>query len=129
MLSYALRIGLLLAFAAPAFANDCLPISEAQLHVGKMKCITGKVLKVTSADSGTHFLNFCGDYRVCPFQVVVFRSDLKHVGDVRQLEGRVIQIHGEIKNYDGHAEIILKETRQLRGEAAKIPPLAKKYDV
>ena len=97
MLSYALRIGLLLAFAAPAFANDCLPISEAQLHVGKMKCITGKVLKVTSADSGTHFLNFCDDYRVCPFQVVVFRSDLKHVGDVRSSKGASFRFTARLK--------------------------------
>src|SRR5207244_12846573 len=34
-----------------------------------------------------------------------------------------------IKEYDGHPEIILKDPRQLRGEAARIPPLPKKFDV
>jgi hypothetical protein len=114
---------------APAFGNDCLPISQARDNIGKMKCITGKVIKVTRLASGTHFLNFCEDYRVCPFQVVVFRGDLKHVGDVRQLEGRIIEIHGDIKDYDGRPEIILKDARQLKGDAARIPPLPKGYDV
>ena len=65
---------------APAFGGDCLPITQARDNIGKTKCITGKVIKVTRLASGTHFLNFCEDYRVCPFQVVVFRGDLKHVG-------------------------------------------------
>jgi hypothetical protein len=60
---------------------------------------------------------------------VVFRGDLKHVGDVRQLQGRVIQVRGDIKAYDGRPEIILKSVSQLQGNAARIPPLPKTYDV
>jgi hypothetical protein len=60
---------------------------------------------------------------------VVFRGDLKHVGDVRLLEGRVVEIQGDIKEYDGRPEIILRDARQLRGEAARIPPLPKDFDV
>jgi rRNA processing protein Gar1 len=120
---------MLVASTMPALAGDCIPIDQARQHIGKDKCVIGRVVKVTRIASGTHFLNFCQDYRVCPFQVVVFRRDLKHVGDVRQLEGRTIEIHGDIKDYDGRPEIILKEARQLRGEAAHIPPLPKNYDV
>jgi hypothetical protein len=122
-------ITILLTLTSIAFGDDCLPITQAREHIGKTKCITGKVIKVTRLASGTHFLNFCEDYRVCPFQVVVFRGDLKHVGDVRQLEGRIIEIHGDIKDYDGRPEIILKDARQLKGDAARIPPLPKGYDV
>jgi len=64
-----------------------------------------------------------------PFTVAVFASDLKQVGDVRRLEGRQIEIDGEIKSYDGRAEIILSRSSQLRGDAAHIPPLPKDYDV
>jgi hypothetical protein len=117
---------LLLASLAPA---ECIPFTDAPRHIGAAKCVTGKVAKVRRLESGTTFLNFCEDYRTCPFQVVVFRGDLRHVGDVRQLEGRVVEIHGDIKEYDGHAEIILREARQLRGEAARIPPLPKGFDV
>ena len=58
-----------------------------------------------------------------------FPSDLKQIGDVRQLEGRQIEIDGEIKSYDGRAEIILSRPSQSRGDAAHIPPLPKDYDV
>src|SRR5690348_726264 len=112
-------------FARASFASGCIPFTDAIHRIGKITCVTGKVLKVTRLNSGTQFLNFCDDYRTCSFQVVVFRGDLKHVGDIRQLQGRTVEIEGEIRMYDGRPEIILRETRQLRGEAARIPPLPK----
>lgn len=118
---------LLLLLAAPA-AADCLPIEEAPNKVGEVTCVTGLVKQVKETESGTWFLNFCDDYRQCPFSVVVFAKDLKHVGDVRTLEGKTIEIHGRIQNYQGRAEIILREARQLRGESASIPPLPAGYD-
>ena len=68
-------------------------------------------------------------FRLCPFTVVIFAGNLKNVGDVRQLQGRMIEIHGQVKEYDGRAEIILEEYRQLSGPGARIPPLPKNYDV
>jgi DNA/RNA endonuclease YhcR with UshA esterase domain len=109
--------------------SDCLPLAEARKHVGEIKCITGKVIRVKQGSRGVHFLDFCDDYRLCPFTVVIFPSDLKSVGDVRQLQGRMIEIHGKVKEYDGRAEIVLEEYRQLSGAGARIPPLPKNYDV
>ncbi len=108
---------------------ECVPYHEAGQYIGETRCVSGKVLRVESGEKGVTYLNFCEDYRTCPFSVVVFAGDLKHVGDVRQLEGRVIEIHGPVKDYDGRAEIILSEARQLKGEFAKIPPLPRNYDV
>src|SRR4029077_7683881 len=65
------------------------------------------------------------DFPLCPFTVVVFPSDLKSVGDVRQLQGRMVEIHGQLKEYDGRAEIVLEEYRQLGGAGTRIPPLPK----
>jgi hypothetical protein len=36
--------------------------------------------------------------------VVVFPSNLRHVGDVRQLQGKVVEIHGPVKLYDGRGD-------------------------
>lgn len=108
---------------------DCLPIAQARKHVGEIKCVTGMVVRVKQGSRGVHFLDFCEDFRLCPFTVVIFPGDLKSVGDVRQLEGRMIEIHGKVKEYDGRAEIILEEYRQLSGAGARIPPLPKNYDV
>jgi hypothetical protein len=109
--------------------SDCLPVEEAKNHVGEIKCVTGKVVRVKQGTRGVHFLDFCDDFRLCPFTVVIFPGDLKNVGDVRQLQGRLIEIHGQVKEYDGRAEIILEEYRQLSGSTARIPPLPKNYDV
>jgi hypothetical protein len=91
--------------------------------------VSGKVLHVKTGTAGVTYLDFCEDFRLCPFTVVVFARNLKDVGDVRQLAGKDVEIHGMIKQYDGRAEIILEQVKQLRGEAARIPPLPKGYDV
>lgn len=124
-----LRLALLL-MAIPVFAAaECIPYTEAPKKIGETTCVTGKVVKVAhSARSGTHFLNFCDDYKNCPFSVVIFSRNLPDVGDVRWLEGKTIEIHGKIKEYKGQAEIVLSDVRQLTGEAAKLPPLPKQYD-
>jgi hypothetical protein len=115
--------------APPSFAAPCVSFTEAEKHIGATRCITGTVLHVMKGNGGVHFFDFCENYRVCPFTVVVFPRDLKQIGDVRGLEGRQIEIEGEVKSYDGRAEIILRRLSQLRGDAARIPPLPKEYDV
>jgi hypothetical protein len=115
--------------ATPCFPSDCLAIGEASQHVGENKCVVGKVTKVKVASKGVHILGFCSEAVACPFSVVVFPHDLKDVGDVRRLEGRVIEIHGPVKLYEGHAEIILNRIGQLTGGSTLIPPLPKNYDV
>jgi hypothetical protein len=124
-----LRLLLQFALLTGTLSAACLPYTEAPDHIGDTLCVAGKVVKVSQSPSGTWFLNFCEDYRQCPFSVVVFASNLRDVGDVRQLEGKDIEIHGKVKQYNGRAEIVLSRLRQLRGEAANIPPAPKEYDV
>jgi hypothetical protein len=40
-----------------------------------------------------------------------------------------VEVHGDVQGYNGRAEIVVSESRQLRGQAANIPPMPKKYDV
>jgi hypothetical protein len=118
-----------MAISASSSSAICLPIHEAQNHIGETRCIAGKVLKVSQGDKGVHFLDFCENHDTCPFTIVVFASDLRYVGDVRQLAGKTVEIHGPVKLYDNRAEIILNDQRQLKGEGTKIPPMPKTYDV
>lgn len=107
----------------------CIPFSDAQKHIGETRCVSGVVHAVKEGTKGVTYLDFCEDYRLCPFTVVVFPGDLKHVGDVRELKGKTVEVHGEIRPYDDRAEIILREYQQLTGAAAKIPRLPKNFDV
>jgi len=123
------RLILLFVLALPCFAS-CFPIEQAHEHIGETQCITGKVLRVKRGSRGATFFDFCEDFRVCPFTVVVFPGHLKDIGDVRSLQNRVVEIHGPLREYDGRAEIVLEELRQLGGGAAAlIPKLPKDYDV
>jgi hypothetical protein len=122
-----LLVGLLLP--PSLIYTECIPFDQARQHVGEARCITGRVVRIEQGMKGVHYLDFCEDYRLCPFTAVIFSSDLKSVGDVRQLQGRVVEIHGPVKEYDGRAEIVLQEARQLGGAGASIPPLPKNYDV
>jgi DNA/RNA endonuclease YhcR with UshA esterase domain len=128
-------IGTVLAMSALSSArntssHDCVSFTEASKHVGTSACVSGTVLAVEDGRKGAKILNFCKDPKACPFTVVVFPGDLKKMGDVRQLEGRQIEIKGTIQDYDGRAEIILRRSQQL-GEGAFLlfPTVPTDYDV
>ena len=123
------RLASFFLYSCSLMSGACAPFSEALAHIGETRCITGQVVRVQRGVRGVHYLDFCEDYRVCPFTAVVFPRDLKNVGDVRRLEGKLIEIHGPVKGYDGRAEIILTEARQIKGENINLPPLPKNYDV
>jgi hypothetical protein len=120
---------LTLLFPALLAASDCIPIAEARKHIGEDQCVTGKVVRVKHAGRGVTLFDFCQDSMVCPFTVVVFPHDLKRIGNVSQLQNQVIEVRGPLKEYDGRAEIVLQQLRQLGGEGRLIPPLPKNYDV
>lgn len=119
----------ILLAAPPAMAADCIPFSEARNHVGETKCVRGTVVQVQEGSKGVTYLDYCANYILCPFTVVVFPSDLRQVGDVRQLQGHELEIKGTIREYDGRAEIILHRPQQLGKNASLLPPLPKEYDV
>jgi len=122
-------LAVVLTSSALSFA-ECIPITEARTHIGETQCITGTVYRVKSGAHGVTFFDFCQDFRVCPFTVVIFPGHLKDIGDVRQLKNQVVEIHGDLKEYDGRAEIVLEQLRQLGGGAAAlVPRLPKNYDV
>jgi hypothetical protein len=123
-------VPLLLTILLPASSagRDCISITEARQHIGEDQCVTGKVVGVKHHRDVTR-IDFCQDSMVCPFTVVVFPHDLKHIGNVSQLQNQVIEVHGPVKEYDGRAEIVLQQLRQLGGEGLRIPPLPKNYDV
>jgi len=120
---------LLLPFFVSPAASDCIPPDQAEKKVGATTCVTGKVVKISEGNRGVQFIDFCPDHRSCPFSAVIFADKLRDVGDIRMLPGKTIEVHGRIKLYDGHAEIIVNEASQLRGEGTNLPPVPKAYDV
>jgi DNA/RNA endonuclease YhcR with UshA esterase domain len=89
-------------------------IRNAGPLVGKGACVSGLVVRVYSARTGNTFLDFCQDYRTCPFTSVVFAADKNKFGDLELLQGRRVEIRGDVTNYQGRAEIIIHDPQQVR---------------
>ena len=119
-----------LALLLPGVSSaGCIPFAQAKKHIGETQCVSGKVLRIDAGSQGNHYLRFCEDAASCSFSVVVFSDDLKNVGDVGQLAGKAIEIRGEVKDYDGSAEIVLQKAAQLKGDPLRMNPLPQAFDV
>jgi hypothetical protein len=129
--NHRLRLATVVVFvlATTISSADCIPFTDAPKHLGESRCVKGKVVNIGESRGGSLYLNFCEDYKKCAFAVVIFPSNLKDVGDVRQLQNKDIEIHGKITQWRGRTEMVLRDSRQLKGDAAKIPPVPHDYDV
>jgi hypothetical protein len=102
---------------APAESSPppCADIRNAGPMVGKNGCVAGLVLRVYTARTGNTFLDFCQDYRTCPFTSVIFSADKGKFGNLESLQGKRVEIRGNVVTYQGHAEIIVHDPQQVRG--------------
>ncbi len=94
--------------------GGCVDFHDAGSHTGATTCISGRVLRVFISRAGNCFLDFCSDYRNCPFTSVIFSSDRKKFGDLTTLGGRQVEIQGPITVYQGRAEIVIHDPQQIR---------------
>jgi hypothetical protein len=101
------------AKAADSVSIGTIPFTKAKDHVGDWASVTGTVVRVYTSNTNTTFINFCEDYKTCPFSAVVFSSDAKKFGDLTHLVGKQVTLSGKISSYEGRAEIILSNPSQL----------------
>ena len=88
--------------------------TEAPNHVGEYACVVGKEDHVYTSQKGNTFLNFCPDYKTCPFGAVIFGSAAFKFPNPNQYEGRTVEITGLIRSYQGRPEIILNDPSQIK---------------
>jgi micrococcal nuclease len=88
--------------------------NEASEHVGEYACVAGKVDHVYTSQKGTVFINFCPDYKTCPFGAVIFDPDAYKFPNPKQYEGKTVEITGLIRAYQGRPEIVIKDTGQIK---------------
>jgi hypothetical protein len=94
--------------------GGCVDFHEAQSRLGETACVSGRVVRAFTSRAGNSFLDFCADYRDCPFAAVIFASDRNKFGDLDALAGRQVEIEGPITAYQGRAEIIIHGPQQVR---------------
>jgi hypothetical protein len=92
----------------------CVDFRQAGEHTGQTGCVSGRILRVFTSRAGNTYLDFCPDYRDCPFSSVIFASDRDKFGDLGMLGGRQIELRGPISVYQGRAQIIVHDPQQIR---------------
>ncbi|MCX6790138.1 MAG: phospholipase D-like domain-containing protein [Candidatus Kaiserbacteria bacterium] len=111
---------LLEAYKGNTAAGAAVPVSiglidytEASQHIGEIASVRGTLVDSYTSATGTLFLDFCKNYKTCPFSAVIFSNDVKKFGDLTRYNGTMITLTGKISSYQGKAEIVLSETSQL----------------
>ncbi len=87
---------------------------EAGKHVGEQGCVAGRIAGVVTSRAGNTFLDFCPDYRQCPFSTVIFASDRSKFGELESLRGQQVEIRGAITVYRSRPQIIIHDPTQIR---------------
>jgi len=94
--------------------DKCISYDQAGNFIGQKKCIYGKVINVYTSKKGTTFFDFCQDYKNCPFSAVIFKSDAAKFSNLEKYQGRIIEVTGLVKTYQGRPEIIINEPEQIK---------------
>jgi hypothetical protein len=96
--------------ATPAALYDYF---EAPAHIGERASVRGRLIDVHPTSRGTAFLDFCVNYKSCPFSGVIFADDVQKFGNLSLYEGKTGALTGIISSYRGRAEIKLSDPSQL----------------
>ena len=101
------------ANAADSVSIGTIHYTRARDHVGDYADVTGTVVRVYTSKTNTTFINFCAEYKTCPFSAVVFASDSKKFEDLSSLVGKAVTLSGKIISYEGNAEMVLSNPSQV----------------
>jgi hypothetical protein len=86
---------------------------EAAAHVGETATVVGTVAAVFRSPGGNVYVNFGADYPRQTFTAVALAPLGSWAGRLDDLSGKRVRVRGEIVNYRGRVEIVLKESDQI----------------
>lgn len=100
---------------SPDTKMEAINACEARYHYEEEMIVEGKVVSGYRSKTNTVFLNFEKPYPNQCFTAVIFAPDqYKFVEKPESYyENKVVRIRGQIKEYKGKAEIILKDPSQI----------------
>jgi hypothetical protein len=88
--------------------------TEASEHIGEYACVTGKVDHTYTTSKKTIFINFCSDYKTCPFGAVIFSTESHKFPNPKQYENKTVEITGLLRSYQGRPEIVINDPGQIK---------------
>jgi hypothetical protein len=104
----------------PEIRVQCTAAAKASELIGKHGCVSGRVFQVTT-------VSLCPRRSKCSFHAVALARDRGSVGDLSLLGGKIVAVVGQITQYRGHPQIIVRNRQQIQ-VAAGNPPLPSDID-
>jgi hypothetical protein len=98
--------------AAPVFIGP-IPYTEAAQHIGEYAHVTGTLVSTYVSKNGVTYLDFCANYKSCPFTALIFSDDRSKFSSLDSYVGEQITLSGKITSYQGKTEIVLNKSTQL----------------
>jgi DNA/RNA endonuclease YhcR with UshA esterase domain len=100
---------------APAFAQIVIPPNEARKHLDEIVTVEGEISGVHfDARSKITFIDMGGRFPDQVFTAVIYKEAISSFPNVESLKGKVVDITGEVIDYYGRTEIILRSADQLK---------------
>lgn len=110
------------ALATSDLKIECVSASKAAGLTGQHGCVAGRVIRVTTAKSGSQNIALCPPKSGCSFHAAVSRRDREKVGDLTYLRGKYVAFSGDITDFRGHPRIVLRDREQIHVAAGNPPP-------
>ncbi len=110
----------------------CVQSNEAKSQIGRTTCISGKVANVTYINrikGKPTFINFDKPYPNQSLTIVIWGADRSKFGDLKALEGKEIEVKGQVEKYSATPQIIVTELDQILNSGLIPPDPSKKKKV
>ncbi len=100
--------------AAPAKKPPVITPADAATYVGHAVVVRGKIAQIVLSVNLTTHINFGGAFPNHVFTVKIFKANQSLFPDIRDYDGKVVEVEGVVRMYRGKPEIELTQIPQIR---------------
>ena len=102
---------LLVVFVMNTYSQEQISSKDAKDNIGKTLYVKGKVASIHTSSKGNVFINFDDKSPDQTFTVAIFSQSNIDISKI--IEGCILTVFGEIKEYKGKPEIVLEKNDQI----------------
>lgn len=101
-------LGLSLTYAQKVYTP-----AEAKDHIDETAVIKGEISQVTVTKAGQIYFNMGGKFPNNSFSGVILKNNASKFENVKEFEGKIVEISGKIKLYKDKPEILIEKKEQV----------------
>jgi exonuclease VII large subunit len=87
---------------------------EAKDHLDEVIIIKGEVTQVSTTRAGQVYFNMGGKYPQNKFSAVILKTNVSKFDNIKDYEGKIVEVTGKVKIYNSKPEIVLEKKEQIK---------------